>query len=302
MKKISCMILCLMGMFLVTACSKNKGTEMNLFFINTDGTMLVQEEYVRVKEDSEEAVYEVLEALKKPEDKKKCVSAIPEKVEIKKITVQKRKAELEFNKEYGKLSKSAEILLRAAVVQSLVQLPDVNFVSFYIGDEPLTDSSGRIIGMMSAEDFVQNTGSSLKSYQSTDLRLYFVNSSGTKLSMEKRNDVKYSINTSIEKLVIEQLMKGTSSDKRKSAVPGTVKLLGVSVREGICYVNFDSSFLSIGSNQVPEVTIYSIVNSVIANGNAAKVQILVDGSSDIKFLGSVDLSEPLEWRADLVEE
>ena len=32
------------------------------------------------------------------------------------------------------------------------------------------------------------------------------------------------------------------------------------------------------------------------------VQILVDGSSDVMFMGTVDLSEPLGWKADLIEE
>ncbi len=296
------MILCLMGILSLTACSEKEGTEMNLFYMNTDGNMLVQEEYIRTEKLSEKAVEEVLEALKNPENKKENVSVITKNVEIESFTLKNNKLELVFNKEYIKLTKSEEVLLRAAVVQSLVQIPDITFVSFYVEDEPLKDSNGKIIGMMSSEDFVQNIGSSLKSYQSTELKLYFVNADGTKLSMEKRSDVKYGINTSIEKLVVEQLMKGTTSSKRSSSVASTVKLMGVSVKEGICYVNFDSTFLDGGLNQVPEVTIYSIVNSIIANGNATKVQILVEGSSDVKYLGSVDLSRPLEWRADLVEE
>ena len=55
-------------------------------------------------------------------------------------------------------------------------------------------------------------------------------------------------------------------------------------------------------NQKPEVTIYSIVNSIIANGNAAKVQILIEGTSDAVFMNSIDLSKPLEWNADILEE
>ena len=97
-------------------------------------------------------------------------------------------------------------------------------------------------------------------------------------------------------------MKGPNSDKRSATIPNTVKLLGVSVREGICYVNFSSSFLEDGYNQKPEVAIYSIVNSIIANGNATKVQILIDGSKGTTFKGTVDLSEPLEWKTDLIEE
>lgn len=274
---------------------------MNIYYVNVDENALVQEKYLRVETESTEIVQEVLEALRKPVDTKKCQSVIPASVKVKGFRINGRQLELEFNDEYLKMNKSTEVLLRAAVVQTMVQIPEIRFVSFYVGEDALKDSSGKAIGMMCAEDFVQNTGSSLRSYQSTDLKLYFANKDGTELSVEKRSNVHYNINTSIEKLVVEQLMKGTTSDKRSSTIPSSVKLLGVSVKEGICYVNFDSSFLSSEFNQKPDVAIYSIVNSIIANGNATRVQILVDGSSGILFMGSVDLSEPLEWKANLIE-
>lgn len=301
-KSIDWRILILVCSMLMMGCSKQEGTAMNIYYVSAEGNELVQKEYYRSAENGEAAVVEVLDAMMSPKDTRECQSAIPGKIEVENFTIKDRKIDLVFSEEYSKLPKSTEVMLRAAVVQTLVQIPDISFVSFYIGEEALKDSQGKVIGMMGAEDFVQNTGSTLKSFQSTDLKLYFANSDGTMLSLEKKSDVKYSISTSIEKLVVEQLMKGTSSDKRSGTIQNTVKLLGVSVKEGICYVNFDSSFLSGGLNQKPEVTIYSIVNSIIVNGNATKVQILVEGSSDIMFMNTIDLRVPLEWRADLIEE
>ena len=118
----------------------------------------------------------------------------------------------------------------------------------------------------------------------------------------KKSNVHYNINTSIEKLVVEQLMKGTSAQAATNTIPKTTKLLGVSVKDGICYVNFDEKFASDGYDQNPEVTVYSIVNSLIENANVNKVQILIEGSSDVLYKGTVDLSRPLEWNNDLLEE
>lgn len=302
MKKIVCMILCLVGSLVMIGCSDKEGTAMNIYYLNLDGNALVQEEYFRQAAEDEAAIKEVLEVLKNPKSVRGFQRTIPDSVEVKKFRLRNQILELTFNDAYSKLNRSSEVLLRAAMVQTLVQLPDVTYVSFYIGDEPLKDMSGTAIGIMSEEDFVQNTGSSLKSYQESDLKLYFSNKDGTELVTERRTEIRYSINTSVEKLVVEQLMKGPSSDKRGATIPTTVKLLGVSVRDGICYVNFSSPFLTDGYNQKPEVAIYSIVNSIITNGNATKVQILVDGSSDVTFKGTIDLSDPLEWKADLIEE
>ena len=303
MKKNICMILCLVWSFIMMGCSGDeKGTAMNIYYLDPEGYALIQDEYFRKADAPEAAVEEVLYALENPKDIKEFQTTIPSSVEIKKIRLNDNILELTFDENYLELSKSIDVLLRASVVQTMVQIPEINYVSFYVEDEPLKDLSGNAIGMMCAEDFAQNTGSSLKSYQETDLKLYFANKGGTKLTLEKRTRVLYNINTSIEKLVVEQLMKGSNVDKKNATIPSTVKLLGVSVKDGICYVNFDSAFLTDGYNQKPEVAIYSIVNSIIANGNVAKVQILVDGSNDVKFKGTVDLSEPLEWKADLIEE
>lgn len=302
MKRIYGLILCLLWCVLLSGCTKEKGTEMQIYCVNSEGNTLVQQEYFRKETDLEKSVQEIIDAMLQPVDDKEFQSAIPKTVEIEKFRISDNKLEFTFNSKYLELPKGTEVLLRAAVVHTFVQLPEVQFVSFYIGEEPLKDSSGNAIGLMRAEDFVQNTGAALKSIQVTDLKLFFSDKQGTMLSLEKRTDVHYNTNTSVEKLVVEQLMKGPSSDKRSATIPNTVKLLGVSLKDGTCYVNFDSAFLTDGYNQKPEVTIYSIVNSIVANGNATKVQILVDGSSDVTFMGAIDLRGPLEWKADLVEE
>lgn len=302
MKKIMYMLLIMICSLLLMGCTEEeKGTEMNIYYIDTDANALVECEYELKETKVDERIKEIIHELYSSKEKN-LQSSIPAGVEIEAYRIQNRRVELVFNDAYLDISKSAEILLRAAVVQTMVQIPDVSFVTFYVGDEPLKNSKGVPVGLMRAEDFVQNTGTKLKLVQKTDLNLYFPTKEGTAISLEERKEVRYNMNTSIEKLVVEQLMKGTNSEKRSAIIPNTVKLLGVSAKDGVCYVNFDTTFLNESYNQKPEMTIYSIVNSIVANGNVTKVQILVEGSSDVKFMGTFDLSEPLEWRADLVEE
>ncbi len=302
MKKMIYMFLFVIWGILMTGCSKEEvEAPMNIYYINPDAGALVECEYEMIDGTAEERVKDVVKALYKPQEHN-LQSAIPSGVDIDAFRLENRRLELVFNKEYLNVPKSAEILLRAAVVQTMVQIPDVTFVTFYVGKEPLKNSKDVPIGLMRAEDFVQNTGTKLKLVQTTDLILYFPTKEGTHIAVESRSNVRYNMNTSIEKLVVEQLMKGPNSESHSAIIPSTVKLLGVSVKDGICYVNFDSTFLNESYNQKPEVTIYSIVNSIVANGNVTKIQILVDGSSDVKFMGTFDLSEPLEWKTSLVED
>ena len=303
MKRKLCMILLIiMSISLIGCESKKDGIETEVYYINVEEYGIAPEVYFRASDNAEKSVKELLRVMENPIDTNKYQSAIPKEVDIEEFKVRNNQLEIVFDEGYFLLNNSTEVLMRAAIVKTLTQIPTINYVAFFVGTEPVKDDSGKPIGMFGVEDFVQNTGSSLKSYQNTDLKLYFANSDGSKLADEKRNNVHYNINTSIEKLVVEQLMKGTTSEVRSATISPSTKLLGVAVKDGICYVNFDSSFLSNSLNQKPEVSIYSIVNSIIVNGNVTKVQILVDGSSEVTYMGTIDLSSPLEWKADLIEE
>ena len=52
----------------------------------------------------------------------------------------------------------------------------------------------------------------------------------------------------------------------------------------------------------PKLTIYSIVNSITASGSAGKVQILVNGETNLSYQETIDISQPFSMNADLIEE
>lgn len=280
-------ILCI----LLCACSSKEKQEtgMYVYYLNADKNALIQEEY---------AVFGIEDALKKLE----FHGVLTTDVRVEKFKQNSTKLELYFGLDYYSMDKGTEVLSRAAIVQTLTQIENVQFVVFYVGDQPLTDNNGHEIGMMRAEDFVQNTGSSIASYQTTDLTLYFADKDGQHLKKKKFSNVRYNVNTSIERLIVEQLMKGTNAAGYQSTIPKTATLLGVSVKEDICYVNLDSKFVSDSYDLNPEVTIYSIVNSLVSNSNISKVQILIDGVSDVMYKGTVDLARPLKGDEKLLKE
>mgnify|MGYP000444111486 CR=1 FL=1 len=62
--------------------------------------------------------------------------------------------------------------MRASIVCSLSEIEGVNAVLFTIDGESLKDSDGNSIGLMTEDDFVENTGSSPSAYQTVELTLY----------------------------------------------------------------------------------------------------------------------------------
>ena len=107
-------------------------------------------------------------------------------------------------------------------------------------------------------------------------------------------------NVSMEKLVVEQLLSGPANEESFPTINPATKLLGVTLKDGICYLNFDSSILTPVNNVTSDVVIYSIVNSLAELNGVNKIQISIDGKKDIKFRDKYDLSTLFEMNQELI--
>lgn len=303
MKKQISILCCLFCLALLSGCqnkTEDKVTGDYIYYMNTKGTALVKEGYQINRDDTNEAISNMLDALAKAPESIDYQSAFPVKLKVVGFALEDKQLYLNFNEKYNKMDPVTEVLLRAAVVQSLVQIDGVEYVAFSVENEPLVSAKGNPVGLMQADDFVQNTGSALNNYQTVNLTLYFANKTGDHL-VKQTGDVKYNSSNSIEKVIVEQLMKGPSGEGAQPTIPQEAKLLGVSVKDGICYVNFDEGFLRSSYDVTPSITIYSIVNSIIDSGSVSQVQISINGETSVSYKESIKLDQPFERNLDLVE-
>jgi germination protein M len=181
------------------------------------------------------------------------------------------------------------VLLRAAVVKTLVQIKGVSYVSFMVEGEPYKDKSGNLIGSMNADSFVENPGEQINSSVETTLTLYFASEDGTKLVPETR-EVHYSSNISLEKLVIEKLTSGPKTVGLLATIPTGTKLITLTVVDGVCYVNLDETFRNQNEEISEQVVLYSIVDSLTNLDSVDKVQISINGDTSGKCRYNYDLS------------
>ena len=301
-KKLKGLLFCLVFVLGLTACGgKNKVKEGDSFVycMNTDKTGLVKNACEIQGDGIQEKAESVLKEMQESTDETQCTPALPKEVKVLWCTLKGSILEVNFSEEYKDTKPLEEKLMRVAIVQSLLQLDGVNAVSILVEGAPLQDESGENIGLLNEDDFVQNTDS-LSSYQTGTITLYFANKNGDKL-VEQTMDVRYSSNVSKEKLIVEKLMQGPVGTDVYPTINPKTNLLSVSTKDGICYVNFDSTFLTSAYDVLPEITIYSLVNSIVNGTDATRVQITINGESKAKYMEKVDLSEPLgeemEWIA-----
>lgn len=293
----------ILAVMLLAGCSTKKEEPAKnpfVFYVNSDGTALKRESYTMKEKNPEDAVKNMLKELSKAQKSVEIQAPIPQGVKVEDFKLEEQKLHLDMNGKYRQMDKVQEVLCRAAIVQTLTQVDEVAQVEFSVEGEPLQTKSGELVGPLNANSFVRDTGTALKSYQRTTLTLFFANEAGDGLVSEEVK-VRYLSNVSIERLVLERLMKGPREKNAKEILYPQTKILNVSVKDGICYVNFDKQFLEQVYDVEPKVVIYGIVNSLVSNGNVSRVQISVEGKTVVKFQGSIDLNEPFDRNLELAE-
>lgn len=277
------------------------GSRTYIYYVNTDGTGLMPKEYELPDKGTKEQIDAVLKELYRKPDSIDYKSAWPRYVHVNGWELEDSDLEIDFTDNYRRMGTAEEVLFRAATVHTLEQIGGVDYVRFTVEGEELRDSEGRETGYMNHDSFVENTGTTLHSYQEGTLRLYFADKAGKKLT-EEEVSVRYNSNISVEKRIVEQLIKGPSMEGAYPTLPPETKILGVSVRDGICYVNLDEGFLNMDYKISPQVRLYSVVNSVVEGGDAGQVQILVNGKTDVEYQDGISLAKPFSRNLEIVEE
>lgn len=298
------LVVCMAG---TGGCSKKQeeGTPIDISYLNKSETKLVTETHYLTGADTKENVVEVLTLLCAVPDNKELKATLTSGINIVNYSFDGEQVTVSLGEKYKELPRTTEVLTRAALVRSLTALPDVNYVMITVNGEPLTDGSGNAIGFMTADMFVDNTGTQqFDAVGTVTLRLYFANETGDGLVGINRELVHNAdiSNVPMERVVIEQLISGPVNKDSYATINPNTKILSVTVQDGVCYINFDSSFVTAVNNVTSDVTIYSIVNSLAELSNINKVQILIEGSTEGKFRDKYDLTTIFERNLSLVEE
>ncbi|MBS6196286.1 MAG: GerMN domain-containing protein [Clostridiales bacterium] len=300
MKKWNICWLLLICLFL-NGCGEKTEEEQayQLYYVNYDNKTIESKPFEPESEDGASMVKEVMQALS--ESSEEGGRLLPEEAVIQSYEVTGDILALDFAPAYKNMEGVNEILCRAAIVKNFVQISGIGYVEFTVGGEPLGDSKGNAIGMMSGDSFLEYSGKDITAYQYTEMELYFANEAGDKLVKEKRS-VYHTSNSPIEKVVVEQLIRGPKEEKHQATLSPNIRIIGVSVSDRIAYVNLNQRFVTEALPIQEELPIYSIVNSLIAAKNVSKVQISVNGETKTTFGESMQLDQLYEANPDIVEE
>ena len=193
-----------------------------------------------------------------------------------------------------------EILLRAALVKTLLQFNGVDAVRFTVDGQPLVIGE-KEIGLMGEDTFVVPTGGTITSYRFLEFPLYFAGQDGTSLVREMRS-LYYSSNVNTERMIVEQVIEGPQNQNLLPVISKETLVRRVAVEDGICIVDLSAEANSQQENGVdPETALYAFVNSILdscGEEGITGIRFLVEGDSQTRFRGQVNLDQTFTRRPD----
>lgn len=291
----------------VSACGRNgqeSGQSYMIYYVNKDVTRVVSEEYVTAAAKREDLLREFLGLLGDTAERPEYLSPLPESFQG--YTLNAGQMNLDFGEAYLEQNPIQEVLSRAAVVRTLTQITGIDTITYSVQNVALTDAVGIPVGVMTADSFIDNAGKEINAYTESVFSLYFANETGDALVKADR-EVVYNSNISMERQVVEELIKGPGKDEESGGEAGyptinpAVTVLGVTVKDRVCYVNLSEEFLTPVYEVTSQTVLYSIVNSLVELPGVNKVQISIDGRTDVTYRDGVSLTTLFERNLDMIE-
>jgi germination protein M len=287
MRKLFAVLGCLLCLAGLCACGKEENTGSDvyqIYVVNNEETKVETHEHMMQATDTETMVNELLGCLAAQPEKLEYKAPLSMGFEVLSVDFSDGKLYLDVDGAYLNLPATTEVLVRAAIVRTMTQIPEVRYVGITVEGNQLFDNAGEAVGLMNADLFIDNDGNEINTYELTRVKLYFANEDGDKLVAAYREKY-YSTNIPLERFVVEELIAGPSGQVEGlyPSINPEVKILSVMTQDGVCYVNLDANFLTVVNNVSTELSIYSIVNSLAELSNVNKVQILVNGEVPASF-------------------
>lgn len=297
-RKVTALVMALvLGSVAFSGCGKKETeSKYKIYYVNEEQGEVLAESFVPSEETTQTMLEEMTEKLNKKNAEGHTL--LPENIEIQSCVDDDGMIRVDFNQEYHDLNPVDEVLLRASIVKDYVQIPNIYLVTITAEGTPIVDSQGQEIGAMSLDSFLENTGKEIMAYQYKELNLYFTNEEGNQLVPEARQ-VYYNGNTPIEKVIVEQLLRGPGESGHYVTLPSDTRIVGVSVADGIAYVNLGKQFVDEALPVDAQIPIYSIVNSLIDAGNVSQVQISINGDTSLLFKDKVDMNQLFQVNHEL---
>lgn len=292
-------VLLLSVVLMLTGCGKTEAphtqtseskVSASIYYISGNGSDLVAEK-TEVPDTSRKGQLKYLvEQLINPPDGK--TSPLCDGTKLNSVTMKDDVAVVDFSKEFSNKDDLKQTLAPAAVAKTLCSLDFVSGVQILVDGKEAVGADEKPLGVIRENDLVINKGEPTQAPKTT-LVLYFSDETAEYLVPERRN-VEIASGSTVEKVILDELLKGPTEGGHFKTIPQETKVLSVETKDNVCFVNFSKEFIDkhSGGSAGERLTVYSIVNSLTELGTIDMVQFLIEGEKREEFI-HMTFNEPI---------
>lgn len=285
--------------------SQKDGNTYLVYYLDGAGEKLISEYYTVDLEakDTVSVATELIHALEKNGEGDRYTNPIEPDIEFDELQIDENQMSVFFTGAYNNKTGVVEVLSRAAIVKTLLQLDGIDKIEFFVEDQPLM-VSGESVGQMDESSFVEDLGNRGEP-QSRTVKLYFADSNGQNL-IPIETVVTYPASEKMAKLLVDSLIAGPeaitdqNTDGLLRSVPAGSVLNNVTIRDNICYLDFSREFAELLPNVTSDVTVYSIVDTLCELPSISKVQFTINSGVRDRYGETKGFNKALERNLDLV--
>ena len=270
--------------------AEKKELEATVYYLNENGHGRSPVTVSITEGDLHSTLQTFFKKLREAPAKSRLIPLLPPDVTINSYSFSGGLLTLDFGKNYQSLESTREVLARAGIVRTMVQIDEVENIRFTIDGREAVNGDGLRLTIMNADSFVEDAGKTINAIQHTMINLYFASGDGKSLKLESRS-IYYSASKPLEWAIVERIIAGPLVKGNYPTVPANLQIMGVTCSNGVCYVNLNQTFIQNQLTVDEKIPIYSIVDSICDNCPEVKeVQFAIDGESDVVFRHTMDLS------------
>ena len=295
-------------MLALVACGNDQESDASIYtvyYLDPTGEKLVEEDYSLSSESDDLATVatELMHAMEKNGTGGKLIHPIEPDIEFDELQIKENQVSVYFTGAYNNKTGVREVLSRAAIVKTLLKLPGIDKVDFYVEDQPLM-VLGENVGQMDDSTFVDNLGNQGEP-QSRIVKLYFSDESGKKL-VPVDTKVTYPAAEKLAKLLVDCLIAGPEAvtDQDVShllrTVPTGTVLNSVTIRDFTCYLDFSREFAELVPNVTSDVIVYSIVDTLCELPSISRVQFTINSGVKERYGETSNFNKALERNLDII--
>ena len=238
----------------------------SFYYLNAAETTLEREAYEPKEESADFMVRELMQSIgnrKVPED---GIALLPEEVILNSYDFQDSTLVIDFKGGYREMSRAREVLTRAGIVLTFLQIPEIEKVRFTLEGQELTDSRNNKIGEMTRQSFLNLSGKNMDSYRYDTFTLYFM------------------------------------EEGHYPVISESSVALSAIIADRICYIDMNRAFQEESPDIAENVQVYAVVNSLLDSCEADKVQISIEGNMEGNLKTSMPLYTFYQKNEELVEQ